>query len=204
MDSPSPLEFNPPDPFKGGQYEYMEELRILGRRSPPAGHCRLPVPFARIISPLKAEVWEVHLRALPDRECADYLLRGLGEGFRIGYDYDNYNCHSARSNMLSALQNPHVVDEYMREEREKGRILGPVNPGSCNLQVNRFGVIPKGHQTGKWRLILDLSHPEGSSVNDGINPSLCSLSYTSVDWAVRLVLAMGRGAELAKLDLESA
>ena len=65
-------------------------------------------------------------------------------------------------------------------------------------------MIPKGHQTGRWRLILDLSHPDGRLVNDGIEPELCSLSYSSVDEAVRLIREKGTGAQLAKLDLESA
>ncbi len=34
--------------------------------------------------------------------------------------------------------------------------------------VGRFGVIQKRGQTNKWRLILNLSYPSGSSVNDGI------------------------------------
>ena len=75
---------------------------------------------------------------------------------------------------------------------------------SLPAQVSHFGVIPKGHQTGRRRLILDLSHPEGRSVNDGIEPELCSLSYSSVDEAVRLIREKGTGAQLAKLDLESA
>ena len=28
-------------------------------------------------------------------------------------------------------------------------------------------------QPGKWQLIVDLSYPAGSSVNDGIEPKLC-------------------------------
>ena len=32
------------------------------------------------------------------------------------------------------------------------------------VHLNRFGVIPKSSQPGKWRLIVDLSHPEGKSV----------------------------------------
>ena len=32
--------------------------------------------------------------------------------------------------------------------------------------MNRFGVIPKSGQSGKWWLIVDLSHPVGRSVND--------------------------------------
>ena len=72
------------------------------------------------------------------------------------------------------------------------------------MQISRVGVIPKGKQTGKWRLIVDLSHPEGGSVNDGISPDLSSLAYTSVDDGARMAVQEGRGALLAKLDLESA
>ena len=51
------------------------------------------------------------------------------------------------------------------------------------------------------RLIIHLSHPKGASVNDGIEPELCTLKYASVDKAA--VLSLGRGALLAKLDVES-
>jgi len=36
----------------------------------------------------------------------------------------------------------------------------------------------------KWWLILDLTSPEGGSVNDGINRECCSLCYLSVDEVV--------------------
>ena len=53
-------------------------------------------------------------------------------------------------------------------------------------------------------LIVDLSHPKGASVNDGIELELCSLSYTSVDAAVGIITAMGPGVLLEKFDIESA
>ena len=83
-------------------------------------------------------------------------------------------------------------------------MVGPLAAGSIPLHINRFGVIPKPHQPGKWRLIVDLSHPAGQSVNDGIQPELCSLAYASVDDAVALIVGLGKGTMLAKLDLESA
>ena len=72
------------------------------------------------------------------------------------------------------------------------------------IQVSRFGVISKSHQPGKWRLIVDLSHRPGNSVNDGIDPVLCSLTYTSVEAAAKMVLELENGALLAKVDLQSA
>ena len=65
-------------------------------------------------------------------------------------------------------------------------------------------VIPKPHQPGKWRLIVDLSSPRGKSVNDGIDPLLCSLSYARLDDAVLRILKVGTGSLLEKLDIESA
>ena len=85
-----------------------------------------------------------------------------------------------------------------------GRIIGLLPKSFAGVHISRFGVIPKPHQPGKWRLITDLSSPKGASVNDGIDPRLCSLSYASVDDAVRRIICLGSGALLAKLDIESA
>ena len=70
--------------------------------------------------------------------------------------------------------------------------------------MNRFGVIPEGHNTGKWRLITDLSFPPGRSVNDGVDPDLCSLTYTTVDHVAEIAVSLGKGTLLAKQDIESA
>ena len=117
----------------------------------------------------------------------------------MGFRYGKSVCTSASANMQSAVLQPKVVDEYLEKEVRLGRVVGPLDVGSCpRVQVNRFGFVPKNHQPGKWRLIVDLSYPRGSSVNDGVEPELCSMRYTSVDVAVRKVLA------LAKFDVEGA
>ena len=67
----------------------------------------------------------------------------------------------------------------------------------AGVHVSLLGVIPKS-EPGKWRVILDLSSPEGGSVNDGINKELCSLSYMSVDEVVARVVQLGKGALMAK------
>ena len=83
--------------------------------------------------------------------------------------------------------------------------MGNIEPqDALQVHISRFGVIPKSHQPGKWQLIVDLSHPKGYSVNDRIEPELCSLTYTSVDKAVQNVLELGTGIEMAKFNVESA
>ena len=164
----------------------------------------IPPALQMIATPLKRAAWAWELRLHPDHEFADFILRGLERGFRIGFDYRNHRCTSARRNMLSAVQHPQPIDNYITQERRADRIIGPLPLSTEGVQVSRFGVIPKPHQSGKWRLITDLSAPKGGSVNDGIDPCLCSLSYASVDDAVSIVLRLGPGTVLAKFDLEAA
>ena len=85
-----------------------------------------------------------------------------------------------------------------------GRVVGPFSPRAIpHVHISRFGVIPKGH-TGKWRLIVDLSHPKDHSVNDGISKPLCSLKYVTIDDAIKEIIRLGRGALLVKIDIKSA
>ncbi|KAK3737999.1 hypothetical protein QZH41_009638 [Actinostola sp. cb2023] len=72
------------------------------------------------------------------------------------------------------------------------------------LQVSSFGVIPKKGQPGKWRLIVDLSSPAGMSVNDGINPEEFTLQYVRIDEIIAMVYRYGKGALMAKFDVEAA
>ena len=93
----------------------------------------------------------------------------------------------------------------MSKEVAAGNIFGPFSLSVLpDVHINRFGVIPKKYQPGKWRLITNLSYPEGTSVNDAIDPSLCSLTYTSVDKVAATAAALGHGARLAKIDVKSA
>ena len=114
---------------------------------------------------------------------------------------------SMASNMFSATLHPKPIAEYLANELKLNRMLGPFNKDDKvfrSVHVNRFGVIPKGHGTGKWRLITDLSYPSGSSVNDGIDPSHCSLRYTSVEEVAEAAAHLGRSTLLAKVDIEAA
>ena len=140
-----------------------------------------------------------------DREFVEYVLQGIQEGFRIGFNYQQYVCKLAAGNMKSASKNPGVVDKYLANEREAGSLLGPLAQKETEgVEISPFGVIPKSHQPGKWRLILGLSSPKGGSVNDGISRQLCSLSYLAVDDVAKVALQLGRGAKLAKLDIAKA
>lgn len=51
---------------------------------------------------------------------------------------------------------------------------------------------------------MDLLSPEGSRVNDGINPDKFTLHYITVEQVIRLVSQFGRGALTPKCDVKSA
>ena len=51
---------------------------------------------------------------------------------------------------------------------------------------------------------MDLSSPNGSSVNDGISPDEFTTEYIHVDHIIRMVSQHGQGALMAKFDVEAA
>jgi len=107
------------------------------------------------------------------------------------------------SQQKSATDHPNVVDDYLKKESPLGWISGPYPSSTCpRVHINRFGVIPKNHQQDKLHLITDLSHPSGSSVNDGIPSQMCSLTYETIDDAILSILQSGRNTMLAKLGVK--
>ena len=193
-----------PLPAVGG-YEHTVDLLCLNfcRLTPPTTH--VAAQLQEINVPLVLSEWVRLLSHHPDKAFARYICKGLHEGFRIGFQRGSV-LQSARANMRSAQEHPGVIERYLHEELSRNRLLGPFLPsdGLPPLHINRFGVIPKGHITGKWRLITDLSFPPRASVNEGIDPELCSLSYVSVDEIANIVMHLGTGALMAKVDVESA
>ena len=164
----------------------------------------MPTQLKVDVSPLQWEVWQECLAPHSDEQFIDYIVSGIRDGFRIGFNYSRYKCRTVKENMRSALEHADVVREYLAKECALGRVLGPFDPVCLpDIHVSRFGVIPKG-TSGQWRLILDLLSPDGHSVNDGINSEICSLSYVTVDDAAKAILLEGSGALLAKVDIKSA
>eukprot|EP00731_Ephydatia_muelleri_P011099 Em0005g1685a len=183
-------------------YPYTRDLmRLQSCPSLPPSHVEL---FEGGRTPLILAAWEAALARHPDRDFAAYICSGIRFGFRIGF-VRSCSLKSASANMFSSFQHPDIIQEYISKELDLGRMLGPLDP-TCytTVHINRFGVVPKGHNTGKWRLITDLSYPPGHSVNDGIDPELCSLHYTSVDDMATVAAELGQGALMTKVDIEAA
>ena len=141
----------------------------------------------------------------PDQSFVTYVLDGLKNGFRVGFNPASVSLKWATQNMPSASLQPSVIDDFLHPELAKGRVAGPFSsPPLAHLHISSFGVIPKKHQPGKWRLILDLSSPGGHSVNDGIRKDPITVQYMKVDDIIDGIMSLGRGTLLAKFDVESA
>ena len=163
-------------------------------------------PEARLVTtPLKALAWSIYLQTYPDQELVQFFLKGITQGFRIGFNYHSQQLKSSKKNLEGALSHPDVVQHYLRTEVNMGRLIGPLdNAYKLVTHISRFGVIPKSHQPNKWRLIVDLSHPVDFSVNDSILKNLSSIVYITIDTAIQEILRLGKGTMLAKIDVKSA
>ena len=168
-------------------------------------HSFSPLAPASQVSPLRLDQFQTELQHHPDQAAVAYVLSGLREGFRIGFESSMVNLKSASSNMRSSFEHPFVIDSYLQTEVSSGRVAGPFSaPPFPSLHISRFGVIPKNNQPGKWRLILDLSSPVGHSVNDGIPKPPFTVQYVSVNAVIEGIMAQGRGTVMAKFDVASA
>lgn len=130
------------------------------------------------------------------------MQRGFTEGFSIHFDGDLPAVDS--KNLVSAFQQPSVVEAKLKKEIEAGRIAGPFEtpPLSC-FRVSPLGVVPK-KTPGEFRLIHHLSYPRGMSVNDGIAHEYSSVSYANIHDAIAFIKQAGPGCFLAKTDIQSA
>ena len=171
--------------------------------SAPSLHQPLLPPYK--FSPIRVEKLRQEVLTHPDQSFVTYVLDGLQNGFCVGFNPASVSLKSVTQNTPSASLQPSVIDDYLHPELAKGRVAGPFSsPPLPHLHISRFGVIPKKHQPGKWRLILDLSSPGGHSVNDGIRKDPFTVQYMKVDDIIDGIMSLGRGTLLAKFDVESA
>eukprot|EP00731_Ephydatia_muelleri_P011872 Em0006g766a len=116
-----------------------------------------------IRTPLFHDAWVAALSSHPDRNFVTYICTGLRDGFRIGFAR-TAPLRSASANMFSAVQHPEIIDEYISKELRVGRILAT----NCHPAIHI------------------------NSVNDGIDPDLCSLQYTTVEDVAGAAAKLGR------------
>ena len=129
-----------------------------------------------------------------------FLCQGFQRGFKVGFVGTPLNKYV--HNLKSTDEHPQVVQDYIDKELQAGRIEGPfLQPPFPKYQMSPVGVIPK-KASGEFRIIHNLSYPGGTSVNDKISSSACSVSCASVEGAIHLVKTSGVGSYTAKTDIK--
>ena len=185
-----------------GKYLYTTHLRTLDSCRPlTSGSPLLSSSKQSSHSPLQIETWSQELDTHPDKDYVSYIIEGMSDGFRIGF---NRKCRLQPPPVSTMTKNKPVISEYLHREVTLGRMQEHVLPPGNQIHISSIGAIPKRNKPGKWRLIVDLSSPAGASINDGISPELSSISYVSVDHLSSLVLSVGKGAFLVKADIKEA
>ena len=85
----------------------------------------LPLLPPHKVSPIRVDRLRKEASAHPDPQFVDYVLTGIQEGFRVGFNPLSVSLRSARQNMPSASLQPSVIDDYLQTELAKGRVAGP-------------------------------------------------------------------------------
>ena len=149
-----------------------------------------------------AENFASELKFHPDPSFVSQIISGITQGFDIGFEGPE-RC-SVANNMSSATQHKTVIQQYIDKEVLAGRIKGPFpEPPFQFFRCSPIGVTPK-KDPNKYRMIMNLSAPKGDSINDSINKQSFSLSYSTVDDAMNIILSLDQGCFLSKLDVEAA
>ena len=158
-------------------------------------------------SPVNTSQLETELTSHPDRHSVNFLMRGFNDGFDTGITklpVIPYIC----KNLLSATKQPQSTMELLQTELERGYVIGPYDfiPFSC-YRISPIG-IAVGKYSGKKRLIVDLSAPRDNeihaSLNELINKEDFSLSYVTIDNAIKIIVKCGKGAQMCKVDIRDA
>jgi hypothetical protein len=157
-----------------------------------------PLDEVNIYTPVN---WEILRQYLDQYHDARFVIEGFKEGFSLGVkDKPLLKPYTKLLPIKASLR------EKVKDEVQKGRIIGPFTaPPMRDLMISPISTIPKPNST-KVRMIFNLSHPPGFSVNDNVKDSVRSVSYCSVSDVARWLLHNDHTKEmyLAKADLTDA
>ena len=136
-------------------------------------------------------------------------MRFLEFGWPVGFMSTTLPVFDLRTHR-GALLFSEQVTAYLTKEISLGRVAGPFDAVSFTngFVVSPLYTVPK-RDSAERRVIVDLSWPCGTSVNDGIPSDSflgepISLSYPTIDSIVGAVISLGPGCLLYQRDLKKA
>lgn len=149
--------------------------------------------------------WRKELAQYHDKLLCDYLEFG----WPLGYHGD-VSPETTTKNHPSGEAHIEQIKDFIKKELSHRAVLGPFSEDPFYPWVRYSPIMTREkRESDQRRVILDLSYPKGSAVNDGIttdNHFGQDISYTLPtikDFASRLV-SQGAGAFMWKMDLRRA
>ena len=155
-------------------------------------------------SQLNPDVWDELLEGYWDFQLP-LLIRF---GFPLDFDR-NSKLESHSENHASAKNYPQHVQAYLKEEMEYNAILGPFDQPPLNsIHTSPFMTREKSNSTNR-RVIIDLSFPQGKSVNAGSAKDIYLgtpfvLKLPTIDHITNRIRSLGRGCMIYKIDIKRA
>ena len=161
-----------------------------------------------IKSGLNIDAWKRHLCDYPDKKLLQYLQYGFPLSLKNSHVLNNLSV----KNHFSALAHPRAVESYLEKEKTEGAILGPIknlggDPEHVHIHCSPLLTRPK--DIDKRRIILDLSFPNGQSLNDQVDReqfdnSKFLLKFPSIDDIVDEICRNNDDVTIAKIDVARA
>ena len=159
-----------------------------------------------VVTPVKIDKYEQLLKQSKyDREKTEYLVKGLHEGFSIGYDGPEKVKMKSPNLKLTTGDELDLWNKVMKEVK-LGRYAGPYGniPFETYIQ-SPIGLVLKDGVTDT-RLIFHLSYPRSGtkqSVNANTPEHLCKVKYPDLDLAILRCLQEGEKLQFKQIGYES-
>lgn len=137
------------------------------------------------------------------------LCEFLQFGWPLGYNYETAPATTS-NNHPSALFHLQAVKDFVDTELMHDALLGPFDEAPFTPWFRTSPLMSRAKKgSEERRIIVDLSYPQGSSVNDGIDPSNhlgvnITYSLPTINDLITTLQQHGKGAYLWKADLRRA
>ena len=157
----------------------------------------------RIDTRWNLELFQQLLQEYEDREVVEWLKYGRPTGRLPTLPPP----HISYTNHKGASEFPQHLDKYIQKEASYGAIMGPYDtiPFNDKVGISPLSTRPKRNSQDK-RVILDLSFPIGSVVNDGIPKDTymgfrVNLTFPKTDQFALRIYQLGPECLMFKVDL---
>ena len=138
-----------------------------------------------------------------DRELLEIVYSDLKYGAKIGCS-GKFREPTRSNNAPSAFEFGDRVSDSICEWLKAGYAAGPFELEEIPDDAKISGLMVKLKPTGKARLILNLSAPKGSCVNEGIDKKEYPAKMTSTIKFVKIIHRCGRNCKFTKVDWAAA